>query len=184
MREFFNDMLSTLFFFAVYSAFGDIYTATGVAIGVGVVQIAYCKFRDKPIDAMQWLSLGLVVVLGGATLVTQNPRFVMLKPTAVHFAIAAVMLRRGWIGRYLPPIARDNLSQGAIVGWGYGWAALMVALGIFNIVGALTLDVRTWAWALTFTALGAKLVMFGTQYVTFRTMVIRRIRSQRVAVTA
>ena len=33
----------------------------------------------------------------------------MVKPTLVHWAIGAVMLRHGWMTRYLPPIARDNL---------------------------------------------------------------------------
>jgi Intracellular septation protein A len=45
-----------------------------------------------------------VVVLGGATMLTQSPRFIMVKPTIVHFAVAAVMLRRGWMLRYLPEI--------------------------------------------------------------------------------
>jgi intracellular septation protein A len=181
MREFLNDLLSTIFFFIVYSLFGDIFIATGVAIAVGVVQIAYMRWRERPIDAMQWLSLALVVVLGGATLATQNPHFVMIKPSAVHFAIAAVMLRRGWLSRYLPPIARENLSEAAIVGWGYGWAALMIALGITNLVVAFNFDPRTWAWFITFGAVGAKLVLAAIQYVTLRAMVVRRIRLQRAA---
>src|ERR1700730_15653614 len=45
-----------------------------------------------------------VVVLGGATMLAQSPRFTMVEPTIVHFAIAAVMLRRGWTLRYLPEI--------------------------------------------------------------------------------
>ena len=181
MREFFNDMLSTIFFFAIYMSFGDIYIATGVAIAVGIGQIAIMRWRQRPIDAMQWLSLALVVVLGGATLVTQNPRFVMVKPTAVHFAIAAIMLRRGWLGRYLPPIARDNLSEATIVGWGYAWAGLMIALGVTNLVIAFNFDPKTWAWFITFVALGAKLALVAVQYVTLRTMVVRRIRLQRTA---
>jgi intracellular septation protein len=183
MREFFNDMLSTIFFFLVYSAFGDIYVATSVAIAVGIGQIAVMRWRQQPIDAMQWLSLALVVVLGGATLATQNPHFVMVKPTAVHFAIAGVMLRRGWLGRYLPPIARDNLSDATVVGWGYGWAALMIALGITNLVLAFSVDTRTWAWSITFIVLGAKIVLVAVQYVTFRTMVVRNIRLQRATAT-
>ena len=65
----------------------------------------------RPIDAMQWLALGLVAVLGAATLITQNGRFIMAKPTAIHWAIGTVMLRRGWMARYLPPRrARDCRS--------------------------------------------------------------------------
>ena len=50
------------------------------------------------------MSLGLVVVLGGATMLTQNPRFMMVKPTIIHLAVAAVMLRPGWMIRYLPEV--------------------------------------------------------------------------------
>ena len=53
----------------------------------------------RRIEPMQWMSLGLVVVLGGATMLTQSPRFMMIKPTIVHFAVAAVMLRPGWMIR-------------------------------------------------------------------------------------
>ena len=62
---------------------------------------------------MQWMSLGLVVVLGGATMLTQSPRFMMIKPTIVHFAVATVMLRRGWMLRYLPEIVRKRSVRSA-----------------------------------------------------------------------
>jgi len=44
---------------------------------------------------MQWLSFALVVVLGAAALLTDDPRFMMAKPSIVHFAVGAVMLRPG-----------------------------------------------------------------------------------------
>ena len=79
---------------------------------------------------MQWMSLGLLVVLGGATMLTQSPRFKMIKPTIVHFAVATVMLRRGWILRYLPEIVLRNVPEPTMVAAGYAWAALLGALGL------------------------------------------------------
>ena len=95
---------------------------------------------------MQWMSLGLVVVLSGATILTQSPRFVMLKPSIVHFAIAAVMLRRGWMIRYLPEIVLQNVPEPTIVAAGYAWAALLAVLGLSNLIIALHFDFVTWAW--------------------------------------
>lgn len=177
MKEFFNDMLSTIFFVVLYLAIGDIYIATGAAIAVGIGQIGYFRARGRKIDMMQWMSLALVIVFGGATLYLHDPRFMMVKPSIIHFAIGFVMLRKGWIGRYLPPIATANLTQRMIDGWGYGWAALMFGLGLANIVIALTMNPTIWGYFIAFGAMGAKLAMFAVQYWIFRTTVVRRIKS-------
>ena len=54
--------------------------AVALGVALGVVQIGWMKLRRQPIDTMQWLSIGLVVVSGIATMLTSDPRFVMLKP--------------------------------------------------------------------------------------------------------
>tara|TARA_R110000868_G_scaffold5084_5_gene31436 strand:- start:471 stop:1025 length:555 start_codon:yes stop_codon:yes gene_type:complete len=177
MKEFGKDMLSTLAFVGLYFLLGDIYIATGVAIALGVGQIIYLKARKRPVDLMQWMSLGLVIVFGSATLYLHDPRFVMVKPSIIHFAIGVVMLRRGWMGRYLPPIAAANLSTRTVDGWGYAWAALMFALGIANICIALTMSPQVWGYFIAFGSMGAKLVLFAAQYTSMRMAVVRRIRA-------
>ena len=124
---------------------------------------------------MQWLALGLV--LGAATLITQDSRFIMVKPTLVHWAIGAVMLRHGWMTRYLPPIARDNLPLSVMVTFGYAWAALMFLLGALNLLVATTMSFQAWAWFITFGAVGAKIVAFLAQYWIFRSIVRHKVRS-------
>jgi intracellular septation protein len=138
LRQLINDFLSAIFFFAVYSLTGSIFAGTVIAIAVGAAQFIRLKRARRPIEPMQWMSFGLVLVLGTATLVAQSPRFMMLKPSFVHFAIAAVMLRRGWMNRYLPPIVHEHVPQTAIIGAGYGWAGLMSALGVRRDKAALS----------------------------------------------
>src|SRR6202035_2862106 len=111
LSQLLSDFLSALLFLAVYLVTGNITAAAAIAIAAGLVQLAGLKLRGRRIEPMQWLSLALVVVLSAATILTQSPRFVMLKPSIVHFAIAAVMLRRGWMARYLPEIAQQNLPE-------------------------------------------------------------------------
>jgi intracellular septation protein len=176
-----NDFLSAIFFFAVYSLTGSIFAGTAIAIAVGAAQFIHLKRARRAIDPMQWMSLGLVLVLGTATLLMQSPRFMMLKPSFIHFAIAAVMLRRGWMTRYLPPIARENLPETVIVGAGYAWAGLMVVLGALNLVLAAQSDIRVWAWFISFGAIGAKLAALLLQYAVFRMIVTRKLRSTRAA---
>ena len=176
MRQLFEDLLATILFLVVYILSGDIFVATGIAIVAGVVQISYLKAKGRTIDMMQWGSLALVIVLGGATIATRDGRFIMIKPTIVHFAIAAIMLRRGWMGRYLPRIASDNLPESVVVGAGYAWAALMVALGLTNLVIAWAFDEHVWVWFISVGAVGAKVIFALGQLLLFRYLVRRRLR--------
>jgi len=176
MRQLFEDLLATIFFLVVYALSGDIFIATGVAIAAGLVQIAYLKVRRRPIDLLQWGSLALVVVLGGATIATRDGHFIMMKPSIIHFAIAAIMLRRGWMGRYLPRIATDNLPQSMIVGAGYAWAALMALLGVTNLIVAWAFDEHVWIWFISIGAVGAKLVFALGLFALFQYTVRRRLR--------
>ena len=170
-----NDFLSAILFLAVYLASGNLVLAAGLAIAVGIAQLVRLKLTGRRIEPMQWMSLGLVIVLGGATLLTQSPRFMMVKPSIVHFAIAGIMLRRGWMARYMPEIVQQNVPAAVITATGYGWAALMATLGVTNLVIAVSFDFATWAWFVSFGAVGAKLVAFTLQYIVFRTLVRRRL---------
>jgi intracellular septation protein len=170
-----NDFLSAILFLAVYLVSGDLVIAAALAIAVGLAQLARLTLLGRPIEPMQWMSLGLVVLLGGLTLVTQNPRFMMAKPSIVHFAIAGIMLRRGWMSRYMPEIVQRNVPAAVITATGYAWAALMAAIGLANLVIAVSFDFATWAWFVSFGAIGAKVVAFALQYVVFRALVRRRL---------
>jgi len=177
MRQLLSDFLSAIVFLVVYGLSDNIYLATAAAVGVAAAQVAIMKSRGQPIDAMQWLVLGLVLVLGAATLITSDSRFIMVKPSIIHCAVGAVMLRRGWMIRYLPPIARDNLPESVMVTAGYAWAALMFALGFVNLVIATGFSFRVWAWFITFGAIGAKVAAFLIQYAVFRTIIGRKLRA-------
>jgi len=183
LQQLLSDFLSAIVFLAVYGLGGSITLATTTAVGVGLAQVAVMKLRGRPIDLMQWLALGLVLVLGAATLITQDSRFIMVKPTVIHWAIGAVMLRHGWMTRYLPPIARDNLPVGVMVRAGYAWAVLMLVLGGLNLFIALTMSFQAWAWFISFGAMGAKVAAFLVQYLVFRLIIRRKLQSEQQALT-
>jgi intracellular septation protein len=180
LQQLLSDFLSAIVFLAVYLLTGSVTLATCVAVAVGIGQFALMRLAGRPVEAMQWLALGLVIVLGAATLITQDSRFIMVKPTLVHWAIGAVMLRHGWLTRYLPPIARDNLPKRVTVGAGYAWAALMFGLGAINVFVAMAMSFKAWAWFITFGAVGAKVAAFLVQYLVFRSI----IRRKRIAAHA
>ena len=94
-----SDFLSAIIFLTIYGVTDNLCMATGAAIAVSITQFTVAKIGGRLVDLMQWLVLGMVVVLGSATLIIQDSRFIMMKPSIVHFAVGAVMLRRGWMMR-------------------------------------------------------------------------------------
>jgi intracellular septation protein len=162
-----EDFLTAIVFVVVYVLTDNPYFAVGVAMAVGIGQFALFRIRGRTIDAMQWLSFGLVIVLGSASLALDDPRFVMMKPSAVHFAIAAIMLRRGWLNRYMPPIVSQKLPERVMTASGYAWAGLMIALGVLNIYIATAFSIETWAWWISVGAIGAKVIALALQFVVF-----------------
>ncbi|HEY1612514.1 MAG TPA: septation protein IspZ [Rhizomicrobium sp.] len=181
LRPIASDFLSTIVFVALYAATGNIFAGTIAGIVTGFAQIGYLKARAHPIDLMQWASLVLVVVLGTATLVTRDPRFVMVKPSIGAFAIAAVMLRPNWMARYLPPIVTENVSPRVPLVWGYVWSGAIFALGAANLFVAFAFGPKTWAWFTAFVPISVQLGLFLLQYAQLRLTVGRAIRARGIS---
>jgi intracellular septation protein len=173
-----TDFFSTIMFLAVYFATDQVVLATGVAIAASVAQVVHARIKGESLGFMTYASLTLVIVLGSATLLTNDPRFVLAKPAIAHFAIGAIMLKRGWMLRYTPPIVAETIPE-YVIAAGYAWAALMFALGAGTIAIALTGDIKLWALYVSVIAIGAKIAAFAVQYVAFRILVTGRIRAAR-----
>jgi hypothetical protein len=107
---------------------------------------------------------------------TNDPRFVLAKPSIAHFAIAAIMLKRGWMLRYMPPIVSETIPE-YVAAAGYAWAALMLVLGLGTIGVAWTGDLKLWAFYVSVVLVGVKLLAFAVQYVVFRVITTNRIRA-------
>ena len=86
-----SDFLSVIAFLIVYGGTDNLYLATGAAIAVSVAQFVFFKIRGQSADAMQWLILGMMVVLGAAALITEDSRFVM-----VNIVVALTLTFGAW----------------------------------------------------------------------------------------
>src|SRR6185437_4731245 len=102
---------STIIFLVIYLATDNIVLATAVAIAGAIAQAIYSRIKGRELGYMTWASLGLVIVLGSATILTNDPRFVLAKPAIAHFAIGAIMLKRGWMLRYMPPLVAETIPE-------------------------------------------------------------------------
>ena len=156
------DLASTILFLVVYLATDNLYVAVGLGMALGVAQIGWALYRRQPIGSLQLLSVVLILASGTATFFTRDPTFVMLKPSVIYCIVGLVMLKRGWMNRYLPERARPVADVATT--FGYVWAGLMFASAALNIALALTLDAKTWAAVMSAWGLFSKIGLFLVQY--------------------
>ncbi|MBA3810745.1 MAG: septation protein IspZ [Caulobacteraceae bacterium] len=171
------DMASTVFFLITYLVTRNIAVSVALGMALGAAQIGWQLKAKRPVDTMQWMSLFLVIASGTATLLTRDARFVMIKPSLIYAVVGVVMLKRGWMNRYLPPEAIRTVPDIAMV-FGYLWSGLMFASAVLNLVLALRLSPAAWASFMSAWAIVSKLALFAVQYGAMRAIGVRRHRAQ------
>ncbi|WP_310637693.1 inner membrane-spanning protein YciB [Delftia acidovorans] len=130
------DFFPIILFFVAFKVWG-IYTATAVAIVATIAQIAYLRVRHGKVEPMQWVSLGVIVLFGGATLLAHNDTFIKWKPTVLYWLMGSALL----IGQL---VFRKNL--------------LRSVMGALNLVIAYRFDTDTWVNFKLFGGMGLMLV--------------------------
>lgn len=173
-RKLIADFLSTIVFLIVWAVTDNVVVATGVAVASAIVTLVHARLVGRKLDLMAWASLALVLLLGSATFLTHDARYVLIKPSIAHFALGAIMLRRGWMSRYMPPAVLDHAPELPMIA-GYAWAILMFALGAGTIATAMTGDIRLWTLYVSVVAVGAQIVAFALQVLLFRIVIGRRL---------
>ena len=173
------DLASTFVFLFLYLLTKNVTLSILLGMALGAAQIGWEFARNKPIDTMQWMSLFLVLGAGTATLLTADPRFVMIKPSVIYCVVGIVMLKPGWMNRYLPPVAIELIPDIATL-FGYVWAALMFFSAGLNLIVALNFSVVTWSTFMSIYAIVSKLALFLIGYATMRTIAVHR-RARLVA---
>src|SRR5687768_5981648 len=89
--KFLFDLFPVILFFAAFKFF-DIYIATAVAMVATFLQIGWVWFRHRKVDNMLWVSLVVIVVFGGATLLLQDETFIKWKPSVLYWLFGAILL--------------------------------------------------------------------------------------------
>ena len=83
------DMASTFFFLVLFLLTHNVTLSVALGMALGIAQIGRQFARKLPIDTMQWMSLFLVLGSGAATLLTHDPRYVMVKPSVIYSSSAS-----------------------------------------------------------------------------------------------
>ena len=130
------DFFPVLLFFAAYKLY-DIYVATAVAIAASLVQVGTHWFRHRKVENMHLVTLGLLVVFGGLTIVLQDRTFIMWKPSIVNWLFGAVFLASQFIGD--KPLVQRMMSHAIEVPapvWtrlNQLWVLFFLAMGAANL---------------------------------------------------
>jgi len=62
-----------------------------VAIGTGMIELAYSYIKEKTLDRFILLDIGLIVVLGGVSIILDNPIFFKLKPALIELIFCIIL---------------------------------------------------------------------------------------------
>ena len=136
---------------AVTADQAPIMIATALAIVATVLQIGYLLVRGRKVDGMLWLSLGVIVVTGGATIYFHDENFIKWKPTILYwaFALALLIAQVGFKNNLMRKVmeAQIKLPDAVWARVGYAWMAFFAAMGVLNLLMAfIVFKGDTGAW--------------------------------------
>jgi intracellular septation protein len=159
--KFLFDLFPIILFFVAFKLWG-IFTATAVAIVATLVQIAWVAFRHRKVDPMLWLSLGIVVVFGGATLVLHDETFIKWKPTVLYwaFSVALLVSQLGFGKNLIEAMMGKQIALPHRI-WtqlNFVWAIFFVLLGLVNLFVAFHFSTDAWVDFKLFGATGLLVV--------------------------
>ena len=155
------DFFPILLFFGAFKIWG-IFVATTVAIVATLLQLAWMRFRTGRTEPMQWLSLGVIVVFGGATLIAQDETFIKWKPTVLYWAmggaliVGQVFFRRNWLQSLMKSQMALPDHAWRVMLW--SWCGFFAVMGVLNIWVAYHFDTDTWVNFKLFGGMGLMLV--------------------------
>lgn len=122
--------------------------ATSVAIVASLAQVGWLLARRRKVDPMLWLSVGVILVFGGATIWLHDETFIKWKPTILYWLFGAILLAgRAFAGRnLLRSVLGAQLAVPAAV-WErllWLWIAFFVVIGGVNLAVAYSVPTATW----------------------------------------
>ncbi len=160
------DIFPVALFFVAYK-FADIYVATGVAIIANIGQIAWLRLTRKKVEPMMWVSLAIIAVFGGATLLLHDETFIKWKPTVLYWLFGAVLLGAQYaFGKNLiRAMMEKNVAMPELI-WrrlNLSWAVFFTVMGFINLYVAYNFSTDTWVNFKLFGSFGLMLLFIIAQ---------------------
>jgi len=141
--------------------------ATLVAIIASFIQVSLYRMRHGRFERMHLVSLGILTLVGGATLVLRDPIYFMWKPTLLNWLFALIFLGSMWIGR--KPLVERMMGGSISVPseiWkrlNLAWVGFFLLTGVLNILVAYQFSEETWVNFKMFGLLGLTVIFIFLQ---------------------
>jgi intracellular septation protein len=164
--KFLFDFFPIVLFFIAFKM-GGIYIATITVIVASAVQVLWSRYKTGRFEKLPLITLGTIVILGGATLFFRNELFIKWKPTALYWVLALALVISQFIGN--KPLMQRLLEQNVALPtkiWhqlNLSWALFFAAMGIANLYVVYHFDTDTWVNFKLFGTLGLTLVFIVLQ---------------------
>ena len=149
-------------FFVLYKMTENIILATAILIPATIIQVGFTWFKNKTVEKMHLISLALVILLGGATVLMGDGDFIKWKPTIVNGLFAIVFFGSQFIGEknIIQRMMGDKLKLPFKV-WrtlNLAWVGFFIISGLANIYVAFSYSEEIWVDFKLFGLLGMTLV--------------------------
>ena len=158
--KFLADFFPIVLFFIAYQLY-DIYVATAVAISASFLQVGFHWIRQGQVQKMHVITLALLVVFGGLTLLLRDPMFIKWKPTVVNWLFALVFLGSHFVGRKtMVERMMSHAVEVAGVIWtrlNLAWTLFFFGSGVLNLYVAFNYPEEAWVNFKLFGMLGLTL---------------------------
>ncbi|WP_348755769.1 septation protein A [uncultured Aquincola sp.] len=136
--------------------------STVVVIVATLAQVAWLMARGKKVDVMLWVSLVLVVVLGGATIWFHNETFIKWKPSVLYwvmggaFLLSELLLRKNLLRMLLGE--QMQLPDHAWQRLNLAWVVFFAVMGVLNLWVAYNFSTDAWVNFKLFGGIGLMLL--------------------------
>jgi intracellular septation protein len=157
-----------IFFFIAYKLY-DIYVATAVVIVATIIQVSYNWFRYRKVETMQWITLGLIIVMGGATILLHDEQFIKWKLSIIEWLFGLAFLGSQFIGK--KPIVERMMSKSLKLPdfvWrrlNVMWGIFFISVGFINVYVMFNFSTDEWVSFKTFGVPGLMLIFILLQMV-------------------
>lgn len=122
--------------------------ATMVVIAATALQVLFLLARGKKVDMMLWISLAIVVVLGGATVWFHSETFIKWKPSVLHWFMAlSLLVSQAAFGKNLLKAMLGKqleLPEPVWLRLNFAWVAFFGLMGVLNLYVAYNFTTSTW----------------------------------------